>query len=81
MPSSDTRDRIAAYIRSVIGGRKDQLIVALPHTMPRWGKLRIAQRGDSIRTLTAIRNFSRLSFRDNTFVRVSFDDFFRQDTF
>ncbi|KAG2090000.1 uncharacterized protein F5147DRAFT_780448 [Suillus discolor] len=37
--------------------------------MPCWGKLRIAQCGDSIWTLSTVQKLSKSSFRDNTFVR------------
>lgn len=71
-PGRDIRGRIARYIVSLIGGRRNQVAIALPSVIPAWGGVRIGEGGDSIRA--AIGSRARLGSsheRNSSYVRVS----------
>ncbi|KAG1781258.1 hypothetical protein EV702DRAFT_963116, partial [Suillus placidus] len=59
---------IATYFHQILGRRQDQIRAQLPAVMPLCRKARIHNRGDTIRTVFAIRRLTQ-SYRDNTFVR------------
>jgi hypothetical protein len=68
-PSNSLRRKLAAYFATVIPGFNVSFFLSiLPHTMVRWGKVRIANSGDLIRTKVA--QSGTRKERDASFVRV-----------
>ncbi|KAG2121441.1 hypothetical protein DEU56DRAFT_746663, partial [Suillus clintonianus] len=64
---------IATYFHQILGRRQDQIQAQLPVLMPLCGKARICYRGDTIRTVFAIRRLTQ-SYRDNTFYEIQYND-------
>jgi len=67
-PDALMRTRITEYFYSVLGGSRSRIAAALPSIMPSWGRIKILEGGDSIRTLSAMFNMDQE--RDTSFVRV-----------
>lgn len=67
-PDKALRDRITNYFRSIIGHTRAQVQNKLPNVMQSWGKMRIRNCGDSVRSAMASKK--RLNERDSSYVRV-----------
>jgi hypothetical protein len=69
-PGNELKWAISGYFKQLNpGASRKQIENALPNIMPSWGKVRIAQGGDAIRTSSASNNPDRE--RNTAFVRVS----------
>ena len=69
-PNNQLKWTIAGYFKQLNPNKsRKQIEQALPNNMPSWGKVRIAQGGDSIRTSSASHNAEKE--RNMAFVRVS----------
>ena len=62
--------RVAVYLKAIVGGHHNELILNLPCTMPLWSRLHIREGGDRIRTRHSFQSMAEGHW-DNTFVRVS----------
>lgn len=60
---------IADYFREITAANRNTIMARLPEVMPLWGKFRMADGGDHIRTVMAISK--RKPGRDMSYVRVS----------
>ena len=71
-PGDITRIRIAGYISAVINKPRNQIRDRLPMVMARWGRMRIADEGDRIRSVSASTSAAETdeTERDMSFVRV-----------
>jgi hypothetical protein len=67
-PDDVLRDKVANYFKSVVGGTRGLIRNKLPHVMELWGKVRIRNGGDSIRSTMA--SGKCLNERDSSYVRV-----------
>ncbi|QRV77209.1 Transposase family tnp2 [Ceratobasidium sp. AG-Ba] len=67
----NVRKRIAAHFRRKVNPKKtfSQWLKSVPHRAERWGKLRIDNRGDNIRSARATNPLSSYGSRDASFVR------------
>lgn len=67
---ADLRRMIAAYLKEIVrGGNQKTINSRLPDNLPLWGKVRITDGGDSIRSNMA--KSKKRSERDMSYVRVS----------
>lgn len=66
-PDDMLRDKIAGYFASVLGCKRKEILPELPKTMPRHGKVRIGEHGDTIQCI--MRNTGH-DHRDASHVRV-----------
>ena len=67
-PTQDILRKIISYFHSVTGVPKNRIKQSLPEIMPTWGKVRIANGGDSIRCASSTR--SEELERNSSYVRV-----------
>lgn len=75
----ELRRMIAAYLKEIVrGGNLKTINSQLPDNLPLWGKVRITDGGDSIRSNMA--KSKRKSERDMSYVRVSTLFFLRHST-
>ncbi len=72
-PDDMLRDKIAGYFTSVLGWKRKEILPELPKTMPRHGKVRIGENGD---TIHCIRKNTGQDHRDASHVRVCIQDIF-----
>jgi hypothetical protein len=69
------RWKIAGYFKAVIGGHQNNIKEGIPKIMPSWGKVRIKDGGDSIRSACASGRLS-MSERNSSYVRVCLKVFY-----
>jgi len=63
--------KIAIYFAKVIGKRRVEVALHVPHVMDIWGKFRITGKSDSIRTAFSIKGKpSTIARRNSSYVRV-----------
>ena len=67
-PTPDILRKLISYFHSVTGIPKNRIKQSLPEVMPTWGKVRIANGGDSIRCASSTR--SEELERNSSYVRV-----------
>ncbi|KAF7293325.1 hypothetical protein HMN09_01212000 [Mycena chlorophos] len=67
-PSKKTLGQVAYYLRDIVGGQPKNILKLLPTTVPRWGGVRILDKGDSIRAAWVPSNQDE-DRREATFVR------------
>jgi hypothetical protein len=67
-PNEILRRKIGTYLAAIVHARVDRVILHLPEVIPLWGKMRLQDSGDVIRT-----SFAKMteSERNNRFIRVS----------
>jgi hypothetical protein len=69
-PDAAVRLKISKYFAEVYACRSRDIGAILPPTMTRWGKVRIANGGDKIRSSSAVSQVQFITTRDSSFVRV-----------
>jgi hypothetical protein len=70
-PDPELRKKVAAYLATIVGRRRNEVASRLPVNMPLWEKMRICDGGDSITTAAAMRRRGDGPQRDRSYIRVS----------
>jgi len=68
--SDDVHRKIALYFSSILGKSRNETALHLPCVVDVWGKIRIRNKGDSIRSTFATKGKLRDSERDSSYIRV-----------
>jgi hypothetical protein len=69
-PDDLLKSKIARYFKLVINKNTSDILKRLPNTMPAWGRVKIGNGGDTIRTANESYE-QQENLRDMTYVRVS----------